>query len=300
VSPACPRRNSCRKQTAMWNYTDKVRDHYLHPRNVGEIPGPDGYGEVGNVICGDALRLTFKLDENGRIADIRFKTFGCGSAIASASVLTEMCKGKTLDEVKKITTREIAEALGGLPREKMHCSVMGQEALDAAVRYYESGGKETKPALKNGKTICTCFGVTDREIEAAVRENSLTTVEEVTNFTKAGGGCGGCHGEIQKIIDRVRNASPAEFSHAPQDLTLPQKIDLIRRTLDTKINPLLQRDGGSCELVDIDGATVSIRLSGNCAGCAFSTITLSEVIEKKLRQNVADDLRVRLAEAKQL
>ncbi len=282
----------------MWDYTEKVRDHYLHPRNVGEIADPDGFGEVGNITCGDALRLTFKLDDKGRVADIRFKTFGCGSAIASASVLTEMCKGKTLDEVKKITNKDIAGALDGLPKEKMHCSVMGQEALDAAIRFYESGGKETKPAVKEGKIICTCFGVTDKEIETAVRENNLTAVEEVTNFTKAGGGCGGCHSEIQKIIDRVRSIKRPASPQPAARLTTLQKIDLIRRTLETDVKPLLERDGGSCELVDLDGNTVYVRLAGHCAGCAFSTMTLTEVIEKKLRQNVSNELSVRLAEEK--
>lgn len=173
---------------------------------------------------------------------------------------------------------------------------MGQEALDAALRYYESGGKISKPAVKEGTVICTCFGVTDREIETAVRENNLTTVEEVTNFTKAGGGCGGCYGEIQKIIDRVRSIQRAAPAKPAARLTTPQKIDLIRRTLETDVKPLLERDGGSCELVELEGATVSIRLSGHCAGCVFSTLTLAEVIEKKLRQNVSDDLRVKLAE----
>jgi NifU-like protein len=280
----------------MWDYTEKVRDHYLHPRNVGEIPNPDGFGEVGNITCGDALRLTFKLDDKGKITDIRFKTFGCGSAIASASVLTEMCKGKTLDEIKKITNKDIADALDGLPKEKMHCSVMGQEALDAAIRYFESGGKETKPALKEGTIVCTCFGVTDKEIETAVRENGLTTVEDVTNFTKAGGGCGGCHTEIQKIIDRVHSIRRPEPIQPAHRLTTLQKIDLIRHTLENDVKPLLERDGGSCELVDLDGNTVFVRLAGHCSGCAFSTMTLTEVIEKKLRQAVADDLRVKLAD----
>ena len=185
----------------MWNYTEKVRDHYLHPRNVGEIENPDGFGEIGNITCGDALRLTFKLDKDGKVEDIRFKTFGCGSAIASASVLTEMCKGKTLDEIKKITNKDIADALGGLPREKMHCSVMGQEALEAAISFFESGGKISPQAHKEGHVVCTCFGITDKEIEKAVIENGLKTVDDVTNFTKAGGGCGGCRDEIQKIID---------------------------------------------------------------------------------------------------
>jgi NifU-like protein len=281
----------------MWDYSEKVRDHYLNPRNVGELANPDGFGEVGNISCGDALRLTFKLDAEGRVKDILFKTFGCGSAIASASVLTEMCKGRTLDEVKKITNKDIAEALDGLPKEKMHCSVMGQEALDAAIRYYESGGTVTKPAMKEGTIVCTCFGVTDREIESAVRENNLATVDEVTNFTKAGGGCGGCHEEIKKIIDRVHNMKTTDRPRQqPHRLTTLQKIDRIRQTLETEVMPLLAQDGGSCELADVEGNTVSVRLTGHCAGCAFSSMTLAQVIEKKLRQSVCDELRVELAE----
>lgn len=108
----------------MWNYTDKVMDHFLHPRNVGEVENPDGVGEVGNAACGDALKLTFKLDKEGRIADVKFKTFGCASAIASSSALTELVKGKTLEEAEKITNQQIADMLGGLPEAKMHCSVM--------------------------------------------------------------------------------------------------------------------------------------------------------------------------------
>jgi NifU-like protein len=279
----------------MWDYTEKVRDHYLHPRNVGEIAQPDGFGEVGNITCGDALRLTFKLDKAGKIEDIRFKTFGCGSAIASASVLTEMCKGKTIDEVKSITNKEIAGALGGLPKEKMHCSVMGQEALDAAIRFFESGGTLTKPAAKEGTIVCTCFGVTDKEIETAVRENNLTTVEEVTNFTKAGGGCGGCHEEIRNIIDKVRNIKRSEVPKESPRLSTLQKIDKIRQVLAADVKPLLAQDGGDCELVDVDGTTVYVRLVGHCAGCAFSNMTLVNVIEKQLKEKVWNELVVKLA-----
>ncbi|GBU20253.1 nitrogen fixation protein NifU [Fibrobacteres bacterium R8-0-B4] len=191
----------------MWDYTDKVKDHYMNPRNVGEIDSPDGFGEVGNLSCGDAMRLTFKLDENGKIAEVKFKTFGCGSAIASASMLTELCAGKTLEEAKNITNKDIADALGGLPREKMHCSVMGQEALHAAIEYYQNGGKTPEAQVKEGSIVCVCFNVTDVEIERAVKENGLKTLTDVTNFTKAGGACGKCHEKIEKMLERINKTA---------------------------------------------------------------------------------------------
>ncbi|MBN2037399.1 MAG: Fe-S cluster assembly protein NifU [Chitinispirillaceae bacterium] len=278
----------------MWNYTEKVRDHYLHPRNVGEIDNPDGFGEVGNITCGDALRLTFILDEKKRVKDIRFKTFGCGSAIASASVLTEMCKGKTIEEIKAISNKDIARELDGLPKEKMHCSVMGQEALEAAIRFYESGGKMSMPAAKEGRIVCTCFGVTEEEIENAVRENKLTTLKEVTNFTKAGGGCGGCHEEIKKIISRANGTALHEPPESRPRLTTVQKIDKVREVLEKEVKPILAQDGGGCELIDIEGNTVYVRLAGHCAGCGFSNTTLVSVIEKKIKGNVSDELTVML------
>jgi NifU-like protein len=280
----------------MWEYTDKVRDHFLNPRNAGEIENPDGLGEVGNITCGDALRLTFKLDETGKIADAKFKTFGCGSAIASASALTELIKGKTLEQAAVISNADIAKFLDGLPREKMHCSVMGQEALEAAISFYKSGGKKTSPPVKDGEIVCTCFNVTDKEIERAIKENNLKTIEDVTNFTKAGGGCGGCHEQIQQILDRINKThADAEIKQRPH-LTTLQKIDKIRDVIVADIRPILAKDGGDCELIDVDGNDVYIRFKGHCNGCAFSSNTLISVVEKNLKERVSENLVVKLSD----
>ncbi len=276
----------------MWEYTEKVKDHFLHPRNVGEVEDPDGVGEVGSLACGDALKLTFKLDEHKRIEDVKFQTFGCASAIASSSALTEMIKGMTLEEAKKITNEDIARYLGGLPQEKMHCSVMGRDALEKAIAHYR--GETEKKA--EGEIVCECFGVTDLEIERTVRENNLTTVEDVTNYTKAGGGCGKCHDKIREIIDKVHGRGHA-MQRKPARLTNIQKMKLIEETIEREIKPSLKKDGGDLELVDIDGNTVIVKLRGTCATCVASEVTLKHYLEAKLRELVAPELVVEEVEA---
>ena len=185
----------------MWNYSEKVMDHFRNPRNVGKIENPDGTATVGSLACGDALQFQFKLAPDGRIAEAKFQTFGCASAIASSSALTEMVIGKTLDEAKKITNQQIADYLGGLPPQKMHCSVMGREAMEAAIKNYETG--ENADRNLEDTTLCTCYNVSENEIRRVITENQLTTVEEVTNFTKAGGGCGKCIPKIEAILKEL-------------------------------------------------------------------------------------------------
>lgn len=278
----------------MWEYTEKVKEHFFNPRNVGEIENPDGTGEVGSLACGDALKLTFKLDEKGRIADAKFKTFGCASAIATSSVLTEIIKGMTIDEAAKVTNRDIADYLGGLPEQKMHCSVMGREALEAAIENYRTGGRK-KHELE-GNVVCNCFGVTQDEIERVIKDNNLATVEEVTNYCKAGGGCGGCKGEIEKIIEKILPTRAKEISaKAPakdQKLTNIQKMQLIQQTINEQIRPALRAHGGNIELIDIVENKVIVAFRGMCAQCKMAEFTMKDVVEAKLKELVTEELFV--------
>lgn len=278
----------------MWEYTDKVREHFLNPKNSGTIENADAVGEVGSLSCGDALRLFLKIDDEGRIEDAKFQTFGCASAIASSSVLTEMVKGMTIEEAEKITNKDIADALGGLPKEKMHCSVMGQEALDDAIRRYR--GLDAAPAPE-GEIVCKCFGVTDLQIKRAVLENKLTTLEEVTNFTKAGGGCEECHGRIKEIIDEVRFGAPGvkPLDVKPAKLTNIKRFQLVSQTIEEEIRPALHKDGGDIELIDIEGTVVIVSLRGSCVGCPSSNLTLKDFVERRLKETVEEAITVREA-----
>ncbi len=278
----------------MWEYTDELKEHFFNPRNVGEVENPDGVGEVGSLACGDALKLTFKLDENGRIKDAQFKTFGCASAIATSSVLTEMIKGKTLEEAAKVTNKDIADYLGGLPEQKMHCSVMGREALEAAIENYRSGGRK-KHELE-GRVVCNCFGVTENEIERVIQENNLTTVEEVTNYCKAGGGCGGCQGDIEKIIEKIQGDKiqelPAAAPRRPGKLTNIQKIQLIQQTINEQIRPALRAHGGNIELIDVEDDKVIVAFRGMCSQCMLAEYTMKDLVEAKLKEFVSETLFV--------
>lgn len=274
----------------MWEYTNKVQQHFLHPKNVGEIENPDGIGEVGSLACGDALKLTFKLDDKGVITDAKFKTFGCASAIASSSVLTEMIIGMTLDQAAKVTNEDIADRLGGLPKEKMHCSVMGREALESAIANHRG----LKLPMAEGEVVCECFGVTDLEIIRAIKESNLRSVEEVTNFTKAGGGCGKCVDRLREILVATvhQGIDIKKIVEKPKRMTTLQKIKKIEEALEREIRPGLRKDGGDIELVDVDGDFVMVSLRGACTSCTKSQTTLKEYVEKKLRELVLDSLIV--------
>jgi len=275
----------------MWDYSEKVKDHFYNPRNVGTVENPDGVGEVGSLACGDMLKLMFKLDDRGRIADVKFQTFGCGSAIASASALTELVKGKTIEEASRITNQDIANYLDGLPEQKMHCSVMGREALEAAIADYRGEKVETE----EGEIVCKCFGVTDKSIERAIKENGLTTVEQVTYYTKAGGGCGTCHEKIHEIIDRIIKETGGGIWRAKPErkrMTNIQKIKLIEETIESEIAPGLRKEGGDIELIDVDGDKVIVALRGKCSQCLLSGWTMQHFVQVKLREFVSPEIVV--------
>jgi NifU-like protein len=282
----------------VWNYTELVKKHFFEPKNVGKIENADGTGDVGSIACGDALSLTIRVDkETDTIQDAKFKTFGCGSAIASSSMLTEMVKGKTLDEALKITNREIADALGGLPAEKMHCSVMGREALEAAIADYR-GEKVSHEEEDEGRIICNCFGITESKIQKVIEEDHLTTLEEVTNYTKAGGGCGACIDEIETIIEEYQNEKavrPKPQAARGKKLTNLERISLIQEIIDNEIRPELEKDNGGLDLIDIDGPRVSIRMIGQCSGCRAAGFT-SAWIEEKLKEVVDPEIKVVVVE----
>jgi NifU-like protein len=282
----------------MWDYTDKVKEHFMNPRNVGDIADADAVGEVGSLACGDALKLFLKLDDaKERIVEAKFQTFGCGSAIASSSALTEMIKGKTLDEALQVTNKEIADFLGGLPEEKMHCSVMGQEALEVAIATFRGGPVPTHDhghdhdLEQEGEIVCKCFGLTEGFLKKVIVQNRLHTAEQVTHFTKAGGACGGCIPKIKELIAEAMGEQQKQEPKRPEKLTNLRKMQLIQEVLENEVRPQLWADGGDLELIDISGSVVQIAFRKACAGCASSGYT-SRFVEQKLRELVADDITV--------
>lgn len=264
----------------MWDYSEKVQEHFFSPRNAGAVDDANATGDVGSLSCGDALRLTLKVDpSNDVILEAGFQTFGCGSAIASSSALTEIIKGKTVDEALNVSNQDIADYLDGLPPEKMHCSVMGREALQAAVANYR--GEEWKDDHEEGALVCKCFAIDEVMIEDTIRANDLKTVEEVTNYTKAGGGCSACHEGIEEILGKVlkeagESFDPAAAAKPSSGLTNLQRIKRIEELLE-EIRPNLQRDNGDVELVEVDGKFIYVNMIGACSGCQLAATTLGGI-----------------------
>ncbi len=283
----------------MWEYSETVKDHFYNPKNAGAVNDANATGEVGSISCGDALRLTLKVDPaTDVILDAGFQTFGCGSAIASSSALTEMIKGMTVDEALKITNQDIADYLDGLPPEKMHCSVMGREALQAAVANYR--GEEWVDDHEEGALICKCFAIDAVMIENTIRANNLSSVEDVTNYTKAGGGCASCHEGIEEILTKVLAERGETLQTAAKQQPAPaiaasgmtnlQRMRRIERVIES-IRPNLQADHGDVELVEVDGNIVYVNMTGACSGCQMAAVTLGG-IQQRLMEDLGEFLKV--------
>ena len=185
-----------------WMYSEVVKDHFVNPRNVLEDEesfDADGRGVVGNIKCGDQMLIVIKV-EDGKISDCKWKTYGCASAIASTSILSEAVIGMSLDDAYHIKPKDIADRLGGLPEHKIHCSVLGDKALRAAVEdYYRNTGREESIEEEEATIICQCMNVTDLDIEAAVRDGARSFAD-LQNMTKAGTVCGQCKNKAEELV----------------------------------------------------------------------------------------------------
>lgn len=319
-----------------WKYTDKTRQLFMDAvqgkegTHMGELEEPDGLGEHGSIVCGDALRFTFQVKrdpenpENDIITTARYLTFGCTSAIASSEALCAMLEEKQCTPLQAlgISNRDLVDYLGGLPQQKIHCSVMGAEALEAAVYNWAAkrgvdlkkyGLDEQTEEDKEGRVVCRCFSVTEPYLRRKIRELNLKTIADITNATKAGGACMSCHhepGGLQDLLNETwgkQETTEVESPELPQnktegtqakekqegDMSFYQFCKKVESVIDEYIRPQLQKDGGDIEVVDIkENKLIYCRLKGACAGCAGAATTLKMTVESTLKEQVNEHLRL--------
>ena len=309
-----------------WNYSKKTTELFMAAvqgkpgTHLGEIQNPDGLGEHGSIACGDALRFTFRVDRHptdplkDRIVEARYLTFGCTSAIASSEALCALIEegGYTPVEALKITNRDIVDYLDGLPQEKIHCSVMGAEALEAAVfDWAQKRGVDlsalgidiTREEQEEGRVVCTCFGLTEPYLRRKIRELGLRTIEEITNTVKAGGACMACHhapGGLQDLLDEAWGRQGASLPTLPvvplqsgvpptQGLSPYQRAKRIERVIEEEVAPMLRKDGGDVEIVDIKDTLVYCRFTGFGEDTPKRSRLLAE---QALKEQVDERIRV--------
>ena len=314
-----------------WEYSDKTKEIFMdavHGKpgtHMGEIEHPDGIGEHGSIACGDSLRFTFRVRRHPTdplqdvITEARYLTFGCTSAIASSEALCTLIEQGDYTPIGalKITNRDIVTYLGGLPDQKIHCSVMGAEALEAAVFTWAQKRGVDLSALgidmhaeekEEGRLVCQCFGLTEPYIKRKIRELGLKTIAEITGAIKAGGACMSCHhkpGGLQDLLTEVWGPQPLTLKilptpPAPRESVAVDRAHLspyqfskqVEKALDQYVRPMLRRDGGDVELVDIKDTVVYCRLVGACAGCGGAGMTMKLMVERTLKEMVDDRVRI--------
>ena len=314
-----------------WEYSEKTKQIFMdavHGKpgtHLGEIENPDGFGEHGSIVCGDALRFSFRVKKHPTdplkdvITEARYLTFGCTSAIAASEALCAMIEhgGYTPVQALKVTNKEIVEYLGGLPAQKIHCSVMGAEALEAAVfNWSQKRGVDLKKIgvdirkreENEGRIVCKCFSLTEPYIKRKIKDLNLRTIADITHAIKAGGACMSCHhapGGLQDLLDEVWGHAPAvvkspdeadPLTAAPSSPAAPltgyQLMKKIEKTIDEYVRPILKNDGGDLEIVDVKDTTLYCRLLGVCSGCPGANTTLKLMIERTLKDQVDERIRV--------
>ncbi len=302
-----------------WQYSDKTKILFMNAVNgnenshFGAIADADGVGEHGSIACGDAMKFFFKVRRAENPADdvivsAKYSTFGCTSAIASSEALCEIIeKGAyTPIEALKIRNEDIVKFLEGLPSQKIHCSVMGAEALEAAVADWAQKRGVDLEALgvhleskedEGSRLVCTCFNVTESELKRRIVELNLHTIDDVIGALKAGGACGACQhapGGIQDLLDAQWGAQTETCAETLQKIKISpyQLSKRIETVLEEDIRPMLAADEGDAEIIDIKENLVYIALTGACATCPGASGTIQHVIEKTLREKVDDALRV--------
>ncbi len=325
-----------------WNYSEKTKQLFLDAvqgkpsSHLGEIPDPDGIGEHGSIACGDALRFTFRVDRHPTdptkdiITEAKYLTFGCTSAIAASEALCSIIEeGKfTPIAALKIENNDIVEFLEGLPDQKIHCSVMGAEALAAAVFNWAQKRNVDLKALgvdilpeetEEGRLVCKCFSLTEPYLKRKIKELGLKSIPDLTAATKAGGACMTCHhqpGGLQDLLNEVWGVDAA--AEAPvtggvdvSEAGVVQAVDLrqpppkpevtlspfqfmkqVEQTVDSYIRPMLQKDKGDLDIIDIKDKTIYVRLAGACSTCIGANQTIKLLVERSLREQVDEQINV--------
>jgi NifU-like protein len=315
-----------------WEYSEKTKQLFMdavHGKpgtHLGEIEDPDGFGEHGSIACGDVMRFTFRVNRDATdpakdvITQARYLTFGCTSAIAASEALCTLIEQRahTPIEALKIHNQDIVDFLEGLPAQKIHCSVMGAEALEAAVfNWAQKRGVDLarmgidirKDEQQDGRIVCKCFSLTEPYIRRKIKELNLRTIQEITNAIKAGGACMACHhvpGGLQDLLDETWGRSPVSTKVLTQISPLGASVakvekpalspyqftKKVEKTVNEYVRPMLRQDGGDVEILDIKDTLVYCRLAGACQGCANANQTLRMMIERTLKDMVDERIRV--------